>query len=419
MVTKAAIASATQRSSTKLLRLIRRGKWLSFLKSKAPLIVTIFILIQPLIDVATTLGDSQNWLVSVGMVVRGLAMLAVFIYLSTQKTWRIPILAIGGFCLAAAIVQRLTGDLAIANLATLFKVFYLPLIVIFFYHFRNRLFSPKIYFGLLAAYLILLVLPALLQINLVEAVNYDGKIWQRGWFSAGNDVSAILLGLTAPALFDLIRHKQWPLLAVAGGLLIVAAVLIGTKVMIIGLLAVAVFLLIILSKNWSKRLKLGIGGGLAAVLVGGAAILPLTPVYQNTLIALNYHGVNSPADIFRPDIIDKVIFSERPTFLGQTTGTYLDADWSQKLFGLTQTETDVTVESDPFDLFFSVGILGAAVYIFTAVWFIKRLAPKRLKSEQKFSIGLLLVLSVVVGHVLLTPAVATILALNFIKLGKS
>jgi hypothetical protein len=381
-------------------------------------IVTIYILVQPLIDVLTTLTTSAGVLVSIGQLLRGLFMLAAFAYLLTQPKWRLPTIAIGGFMLLAVAVQLLTNQLDVVNITTLIKVFYLPLAVMFFYQFKNRLFSHKIYFYLLATYLILLIIPALVGLNLVDPVNYDGKIWFRGLFAAGNDIAAVLICLAPVVLQNMIRDKRWWLLAATSLLLIVAAWLVGTKAILIGLLATAVYLLISASRHWSKAVKGGVWGGLAGLVVAAAIALPLTPVYQNTLIALNYHGVTTLGDIVKPEIIDKVILSERLTFLDQTATTYTTADWSQKLFGLRANGQDITVESDPFDIFFGVGLVGSMVYIFWLICLCRGIDWRQISHSRRFSSIIMLALALLVGHVLITPAVATILALNFIRGGK-
>jgi len=385
------------------------------IKEKLPLAVMIFILAQPLIDVLTTVSTISNLSVSVGLLIRGLFMAAAFVYLFTQKKWRLPTIVLAAFLAIYCIFNAITGGLNVAGLTMLMKVFYLPVAIMFFYQFKNKLFSDKIYFYLLIVYLILLIIPSVLGLSLIDPTNYDEKVWFRGLFFAGNDIAAVLICLSPPALWHLIKNKSWVLLSITSFLLITATILIGTKAMIICLIATAVFLLIQIGKKWRPKTKIIVTSTSLIAMVGGALLLPLTPVYKNTMIALEYHGVNSIADIARPEIIDKVVLSERPTFFLHRAETFKVASWDQKILGLYQNTDDKIVESDPYDIFFSVGILGTAIYILLIVYFCCFVDWRLIAKPQKFSSILMLLIALFVGHVLITPAVATIFALNFIK----
>ena len=44
------------------------------------------------------------------------------------------------------------------------------------------------------------------------------------------------------------------------------------------------------------------------------SVLPFTPVYKNLIISMDYYGVKSVFDLFKPKFIDNIVFSNRIAF---------------------------------------------------------------------------------------------------------
>jgi len=389
-------------------------------KKFLPYIVLGLLLLQPILDATTAMTGAAGWAISPGLIVRGIFLVLAFAYLITQKKWRPALFVVGGFLIINMLYLLIWQQSSlVANFILTLKIFYLPVLIMFFLSFRDKLLNQKIYLYLLLTYLILLIIPALVGINIVDPINYDGKVWSLGLFSAGNDLSAVLLALAPIVLFDLFGSKRKILAVVLSVSLVFAAILIGTKAIIVGLVAIIIFLLIKLSKNWTKKIKIGVGSGILVAVAAAIIAFPLTPVYKNTLIALEYHGVSSAADILKPEIIDRVVLSQRPTFFMQVADEYASASIGEQLMGLNRTDDSMTIESDPFDIFFGLGIIGFLAYTATIVLIIRQIKWRQLMPQNRFSVVLLLVISVFVGHVLITPAVATIFALIFNQKGKT
>lgn len=230
-----------------------------------------------------------------------------------------------------------------------------------------------------------------------------GTIGTRGFFVAGNEISALLLVLYSIIAFN-IWHKYSKLLYVLFiAFNIYLGLLITSKTGIIGTLLIGVLIPINLSKNRFTPKQLLISA--LTVLI----IIPTTIYYiirfiskSSLMIRLEYFW--NKLDIFT------FIFSSRNIYLKDMIPIYLNHyDWVEKIIGKGQTQFEEfnnqsIIEIDSIDIYFAYGILGIVVLILSLYLLIVNSYKFRKYSPYgKLSflmIIMLLILSNLSGHIL-------------------
>ena len=124
---------------------------------------------------------------------------------------------------------------------------------------------------------------------------------------------------------------------------------------------------------------------------------------------MDYYGVKSVFDLFKPKFIDNIIFSNRIAFAIEVFKTF-SSNIIFIIFGIGKDMllTIKDVEIDIMDILYSIGVLGFVVYIFTY-----GKSVFKLNGIYKFTFILLFIISLFSGHILIKPMVATFMALLF------
>ena len=154
-------------------------------------------------------------------------------------------------------------------------------------------------------------------------------------------------------------------------------------------------------------------------------IIPKTSFYKNIQIHKDFLGFNSYTEILTDyKLIDHFIFSQRLTFLKNTSQNYKNANIGEKLLGIgyienygTDNVSTKTIEIDYFEILFRNGIIGFTIYfsIITPI-IVKCFKTKNI--ELKLCIILILLLALFSGHILITPAVSIFVALIITAISK-
>lgn len=225
-----------------------RAKLQDASRARLPMLLAIYILCQPLIDVLTGLGAQAGHPVTVGVVIRALVLVLAFLYavfvgdFPGKKRWMIFTWALVGYlALFMAYMFTLGGfSLCVGNVKEVVKTFFAPFVLIF-------LWSVYKQFGFLvtcesiawAGGLYASVIPLAVATN-TSFVSYgNAGMGYRGWFYAANEVGCIM-ALTAPftiwyclKVFSSVTKKTWwkGLLALwALAAVAISATSLGTKI---------------------------------------------------------------------------------------------------------------------------------------------------------------------------------------------
>lgn len=362
-------------------------------------VLLIFLLIQPFLDVVATTNYSI-----LNIIVRGLFLLLIVIYLLFNKK-NIAILIstlTAGLILFGINIYFNLG--IVTSISNVMKLYYLPITILFFVNIKNSI-DNKIITYVLFIYLILFLSSYIFGFGYNNYKLSDGKQGFRGIFNSINEISAIIIGLL-PLALNYLKNKKNYIISI---LLIVfaffVALLTGTKVLMIGLFIIIIFIYIKSAikvfKNMSTIKKIISIIVISIIILGGIYLLTYTRFYKNMLVQQKFF---KSYNILSIDFINKVLFNNRLTFLKDNFLFYKSQKLINIIFGIGYSNQSIKlVEIDIFDILFRFGIFGLIGFIVPIIYIVKKI---KLDKISLFSIILLILISLTSGHVILSPSVS-------------
>ena len=362
-------------------------------------VLLIFLLIQPFLDVVATTNYSI-----LNIIVRGLFLLLIVIYLLFNKK-NIAILIstlVSGLILFGINIYFNLG--IVTSISNVMKLYYLPITILFFVNIKNSI-DNKIITYVLFIYLILFLSSYIFGFGYNNYKLSDGKQGFRGIFNSINEISAIIIGLL-PLALNYLKNKSNYIISI---MLIVftflVALLTGTKVLMIGLFIIIIFIYIKSAikvfKNMSTIKKIISIIVISIIILGGIYLLTYTRFYKNMLVQQKFF---KSYNILSIDFINKVLFNNRLTFLKDNFLFYKSQKLINIIFGIGYSNQSIKlVEIDIFDILFRFGIFGLISFIVPIIYIVKKI---KLDKISLFSIILLILISLTSGHVLLSPNVS-------------
>lgn len=237
-----------------------------------PGLLTAYVVLQPLLDMVTSLGTQAGMAVTAGTVVRTLFVGAVFLYVLLCGAYpgkRPALIYLGlltGYLAVFCLRSLLTGGLAycLKNMGEALKVFYFHYAAVFLYTlYRQRRFvvSDLAMAASGTGYCVIILLA---YITGTSFITYNAGYGYCGWFYAANDVST-LITLTAPLLLCLclrriatLNRQNWKsifAICLALASLLFSASFIGTKLVYWGVLIymAAAFIWLLARYLWKRQ----------------------------------------------------------------------------------------------------------------------------------------------------------------------
>lgn len=367
--------------------------------------VAIFIIMQPILDSLSYLqGRYLPNVISLSSLIRALflgLMIIVLLYKDKRKE---------GFVLLVFFITYLGGQVLLnknslfSSLNSLLTVFYLPVSLLFFKNRENKYLDLRVITYIYLGYLSLIIVPYLFKYGNYASNFYEGKSGFYGLFYGGNEISNILV-ILLPLVIEYLKERKNLFLIILVFLGLMGCIyLVGTKTIIIGSILVSIYYLGKYYKSLDKKFKRWLISFGAIGVILFIIVLPRLNVYKNIMMAINYYGL-SIREIFSLKGLDKLVFSGRLDILGKVNGLYMKSNWSNIFLGLSNSYVNVYkgIEIDIFDIFYTVGILGIGVYIYLSY---NGLRKCRIKEPYLVSLVLGILISLVTGHVLMSPNVS-------------
>lgn len=362
-------------------------------------VLLVFLLIQPFLDVIATTNYSI-----LNIIVRGLFLLSIVIYLLFNKK-NIAILIstlTAGLILFVINVYFNLG--IVTSISCIMKLYYLPITILFFVNIKNSI-DNKIITYVLFIYLILFLSSYIFGFGYNNYKLSDGKQGFRGIFNSINEISAIIIGLLPVALNYLKNKKNYIISILLIVFAFLVALLTGTKVLMIGLFIIIIFIYIKsaikIFKNMSTIKKIISIIVITIIILGGIYLLTYTRFYKNMIVQQKFF---KSYNILSLDFINKVLFNNRLTFLKDNFLFYKSQKLINIIFGIGYSNQSIKlVEIDIFDILFRFGIFGLISFIIPIIYIVKKI---KLDKISLFSIILLILISLTSGHVLLSPSVS-------------
>ena len=179
-------------------------------EKKFNLLVIVFMLIQPLLDVITSIQINNNInAISISLIIRGLFFLIVLYYLLKNKERKFLFLFLVYFLLAISYQLAFTKNNFIVEISNIIQIFYLPILILFFNKYNNKNISDKFVLILYFIYLNLILVPYLFGIGYDITSRYVNKKGFFGLFYFGNEISGILIGLLPIVLNYVIKANNY------------------------------------------------------------------------------------------------------------------------------------------------------------------------------------------------------------------
>lgn len=445
-----------------------RAKIQQFSREKLMLILGVYILCQPLIDVLTALGANADHPVTAGIVVRSLFMVLCFLYavfVSEYEGKRQCMIYTGvivGYLVLFMLYMLSVGGISLcfANIPDVMKTFFAPFVLIFLYSiYKQYGFAvTRDAIGAAGGLYTSVILLALLTgtSNFTYANSGNGF---NGWFFAANEVSCII-ALTAPfticlclrLLTTVTKKTWWKRLIIAWTLvsIVVSANFIGTKIVfaITALYCVAAFVWALVhcvrERSRDRVLQTVVLGVMCVAVIGLFFSSPLRYYLNNIYFEIMdedselrliswgeeiqkaSEGTWLKALLKENETWERIdqILSRRLLSASPSVQVYTEGGVLAKLLGIGYADTpaysrsiEFMVEMDPPGILIRHGILGFIVYCgpyfafiaYAVVQFFQR--PGQRLGDLNYCTALYTVLvgfaiSLIAGHALVSPAVS-------------
>ena len=429
-------------------------------------IITIFFLIQPILDILTSL---LNIPASIGILFRGAFVLYALIYcfIKGNKITYIYLAISSIYLLTNLIVHAHTidGFSVGTQMNSLIHLTYFPVLLLFFYKYftniKGKLLDNKTF--ILNALIIglSLVLSMATKTNLCS---YEKCIMHgtTGWFNSANEYGIILVFLLSISMTYMMKSKS--VLPVISYLLTNAfMILIGTKTTYIAMLFINIgYVLFYIVSCFidKKRIKKYYKFNILFLIMGIAAIVffPMTPLKYNMDLRAQ-DGIEKVVDNKTEEKIDvhisteelnnnyqeiivdnqdeikdsqvkTVAFNGRDEFLAYNKDLYKNASLFDKFFGITNQhkEYEHLTEMDLFDILIFHGIFAVILDLIVPLFLIVKIIIGLIKKMDLLfdsdvalpgmTLFVFLLVLWFAGHVLLQPAVSIYLAYLLVYLYK-
>ena len=408
----------------------------TWIKKNFNILLIIFILIQPILDLITGIGlHIFNANLTLGIIVRIIFLIFVlysvlFVYKKKRNLLYYGILLLYGILYLIGIIIYKDNVGLFSEIQGLARVFYFPVLLISLYSIKDEIkISKMTLMVVLMTYLVCIVVPNCLNIGFeTYEITKAGTL---GFFNSANEISGIISLLTPIMILILIKIKKILPTIIITILYLYVILTIGTKtpLLSLGITIFFTYIWFIYNSLKVKKYKRIIVSLIALIIFTTALILvlPKTTFYKNIETHLNYLKLDNVTEVFEDEkLVDHFIFSSRLKFMENRKATYQDSSLYQKLFGigyLNNKKEAKAVEMDYFDIYYNHGLIGFIIYfgIYGYFFYLIMKERKKLDFEQYMlyiSILLSILLSFFTGHIITAPAVSilvTILLLMLVK----
>lgn len=425
-------------------------------KLTVPNIITLFILLQPIIDIITGLSmQYANITITFGIVIRTIFMAFVVILglIKAEKKYRIcmgiyyGVLSIYmlGF-LVNAYMENGTA-LLFVQIKGLIKNFYLPIILVALipiFKKYNIHIKRKVLITTLMVYVVTIFICNLCGIAFLTYKAGD-KAGTVGLFYSANEIGAILCLLSPFLVVDLVKEKLTWTKGIFTFLFVYAVLQLGTKVPYFGLIILIVtiiFACIINGKTKKMKQLYQKAGVFFGFLIAIYLVTGLTPVGENLTKIYGDVFVVTKEDIQfgktqqPPQITEFKNFEElkaasvsgRSDFLKANKEAFMSGNGLDKMLGIGFVKNEdgklqelKLTEMDYYDILFCNGIVGTILFalpIFVFVIGLMRytiLNRKKVTIEPIYSIVMAAIVALLAGHVLVSPAVSIYVVIILLK----
>lgn len=420
-------------------------------KNKKTNIFYIFLLIQPILDLLTSLMTRFiDFPMTIGMAIRGLFLVMMVIYLlfmskSTHK--KKSIIYFGILCIFIVMYFITKSDIFKVNflkteIIYLFKYMYFPITALCLINVfdelkleKEKVFKVCVFEAVL--YSALIILPEVTNTAFSSYIgNNKGTV---GWFYAANEIGAIMVALF-PFLYYLLFQREGIIkTSIIFIIVILAMTLLGTKTSFLGMLITEVIYALYFLFNYKKNRAYGLKWSIIIIVISFGLIpnIPAVKNLQNAISESSHIKEEYQEKKDKEKDYDKkyninshgakrlimVVLSSRDKYFFDTLEIYENSSSSDKLFGIgfinrneiNDKKIEKLIEIDPLDILFHYGLIGFIIYFSPLIYVAYRTIKSIFKNKFRLSffkltniyvIGIITLISMIAGHVYSAPAVS-------------
>ena len=421
----------------------------------------VFLLIQPILDLVTSLMVRfTNLSLTIGMVVRGLFLFIMVIYLlfvNKSVHRKKSIIYLGILCIFS-ILYLITKDgiFTLGFLKTeviyLFKYMYFPITALCLINAfdelqikKEKIFKVCIIEAII--YSILIILPEITNTAFSSYIdNNEGTV---GWFYAANEIGAIMVALFPFLYYLLFERESVVKIALTFTIVILTMTLLGTKTSFLGMLITEILYTLYFLFNYKKNRAYGLKWSIIIIIISFGLIPNIHAVknLQNAIAESSHikeevkednEKENKKYTSSSPSVqrIIKVALSGRDKFFYNTLEIYDNANIDDKFLGIgfvnrneiNNKKIEKLIEIDSLDIFFHYGIIGFIILFIPLIYIVYRTLKSIFKNKFGLSffkftniyvIGIITMISMIAGHVYSAPAVSIYVSFAMAMLNSS
>ena len=264
-----------------------------FINKNLNLIITIFIIIQPILDLVVSLSLNVFHVgLNLGMIVRMLFLVfmsyVVFFIKGKRKYLLVYFFILLFYSLGYFLA--LDSNYFMSNLHGLLRIFYFPLMLILFLNIKDIKIDNKILVMTMFIYIILIFIAVVTNTGFNS---YDiAKKGSLGWFNSTNEISGIISILLPITVAQFMNKKNIVIKVVLSLIFIFVIGEIGTKTPVLSLLITFlvsfIYFMIRSLKKKNYKIFTGLLIILTSVTVTSFLVVPKTNFYKNIMIHVKY-----------------------------------------------------------------------------------------------------------------------------------
>lgn len=425
-------------------------------KITVPNIIIVFILLQPIIDMLTGLSmQYTNLTITFGIVIRTIFIifLVVLGFIKANKKYKVGMSIYYGALLIYMISFLVSSyfengtNLIFLQIKGLIKNFYLPITLVAFVPIFKAYkieVTNKVLTTSLMIYVVTIFVCSILGIAFLTYKAGD-KAGTVGLFYSANEIGAILCLLSPFFIIEFVQKKVTMVDAIFIGLFAYAVLQLGTKVPYFGLILLILMIVVICfikailqkKKDLYKKASIFFSFLIVVYLVTGFTPVGknLTKIYGDIFV-VTWEDFQSENEKRPPQLTEfkdfeelkTTVVSERNDFLRANKAKFMNGKWTSKLFGIGFVENTEGIlqelkltEMDYYDILFCNGIIGTILFalpilIFGIIFMRDTILNKRkIEIEFIYSIGMAMIVALLAGHVLVSPAVSIYIVIILLK----
>lgn len=407
-----------------------------FIKNNFNKILSIFILLHPVIDLITGIClHVFNFNLTLGNIIRILFLL--FVIYTTVFIYKKKKAFIYYFIIGIYFVLYFLNCIVLKNSVGIFieiqgliRTFYFPIMLLSLFWLKDEIkISKKVLISTLIIYLLCIFVPVIFSVGYKSyEITKNGTL---GFYNSANEISGIISILVPIALITFKNRKKLVFKIILSIIYFFVIFTVGTKTPLLSFLITILMMSLWIIKECIKCKKYKLIIYMFVIILLGSTsliiVLPKTNFYKNIKVHLDYLEVDSLIDIIKDeDLIDHFVFSQRLTFWENREETFKNKNVYQKLIGMGYLENGKEaklVEMDYIDIYYNHGIIGFII-LFSSYFFVlvKTFQKKRELNYERYmtlvSFGLILLLSLLTGHIITAPSVSLIVIAIILNLNE-